>query len=79
MSGRKFIFIAIAACLAISLGAPVGRADAQREYQLKAAFIYNFVQFVDWPVGAFEDARSPIVLATVGEDPFQGALDRAIG
>lgn len=60
------------------LGAPIGRAEAPREYQLKAAFIYNFVQFVDWPSGAFPDRTAPFVLATVGDDPFQGALDRAV-
>jgi hypothetical protein len=51
---------------------------ASREYQLKAAFLYNFVQFVQWPAGMFADAKAPIVLATVGPDPFDGALDTAV-
>lgn len=79
MSGRRFILAVASACLAILLGARAVRAEAPREYQLKAAFIYNFLQFVDWPPGAFADRAAPIVVATVGDDPFQGALDKAIG
>ncbi len=50
-----------------------------REYQIKAAFIYNFVKFVDWP----EDSGS-IKVGVLGTDPFQGLLkelespDRAV-
>ena len=79
MIGRTTIFGLISACLILFLWAPrVCRADAPREYQLKAAFIYNFMQFVEWPASAFPDGRAPIVLATIGDDPFQGALDHAV-
>ncbi|HEX4055039.1 MAG TPA: YfiR family protein [Tepidisphaeraceae bacterium] len=55
------------------------RADAPTwEYQVKAAFIYNFTQFVEWPKSAFTDAKSPFVVATVGKDPFHGALEKAM-
>jgi len=56
----------------------LAHGEPSREYQLKAAFIYNFVQFVDWPKDAFADNKSPIVLAVVRDDPFAGALDRAV-
>jgi hypothetical protein len=52
------------------------RADAPtREYLVKAAFIYNFTQFVRWPDSAFASGNSPFVIATVGNDPFNGSLD----
>ena len=55
------------------------RADAPtREYQVKAAFIYNFTQFVQWPDAAFASKDSPFVVATIGADPFNGALDAAM-
>jgi preprotein translocase subunit Sec61beta len=76
MRRLRFIFVLIAWLAAL---APAARGEAPREYQLKAAFIYNFVQFVEWPAGTFADSRTPIVLATVGDDPFQGALDKAVG
>ena len=48
------------------------------EYQLKAAFIYNFAKFVDWPPDAFTDEKSPITLCVYGKDPFGSALDDAV-
>ncbi len=49
-----------------------------REYSVKAAFVYNFAQFVEWPATAFESPQSPIVIGVVGEDPFGGALEQVV-
>ncbi|HWR89288.1 MAG TPA: YfiR family protein [Dissulfurispiraceae bacterium] len=45
------------------------------EYRIKAAFLYNFAKFVEWPAGAFKDSRSPLVICILGRDPFGAALD----
>jgi hypothetical protein len=45
------------------------------EYEIKAAFIYNFIKFVEWPPEAFSDRDTPIILTIVGPDPFGDALD----
>lgn len=47
----------------------------EREYRLKAAFLYNFATFVDWPNDKFADASSPMVFCILGEDPFGASLD----
>ena len=62
--------------LALLLAAPAaGRADATAaEYDVKAAFLYNFTKFVDWPPSAFHDDRSSLRLCVLGEDPFGGSL-----
>jgi hypothetical protein len=52
--------------------------QAAREYEVKAAFLYNFAAFVEWPRTAFADADAPIVVCIVGADPFGGALDRML-
>lgn len=36
------------------------------EYSVKAAFIYNFAKFVEWPNGSFEDTTTPFDLCIVG-------------
>jgi hypothetical protein len=46
--------------------------------QLKAAFLYNFAKFVEWPPAAFGETNSPIVIGILGEDPIRGDLERAI-
>ena len=47
------------------------------EYQVKAAFLYNFVKFVEWPPDAI-DPSEPIVLCVLGKDRFGDALMRVI-
>jgi uncharacterized protein DUF4154 len=46
-----------------------------REYQVKAAFLFNFAQFVDWPSGAFPDESAPLAICVLGQDPFGSYLD----
>ena len=48
------------------------------EYQIKAAFIYNFARFVEWPTQAFSDATSPMVIGVLGENVFGDNLRQAI-
>jgi hypothetical protein len=54
------------------------QSNPSGEYQVKAAFLFHFAQFVDWPPEAFKDAASPLTYCTVGEDPFHGALDASL-
>lgn len=49
------------------------------EYLLKAAFLYNFARFVEWPYSAFSDIRSPLRLCILGEDPFGKAIETITG
>ena len=49
-----------------------------REYQLKAAFLYNFVKFVEWPAEDLADSDGIISLCVFGEDPFGPVLDKTI-
>jgi len=48
------------------------QAHAQEvpEYQLKAAFLYNFAKFIEWPQTAFKDSSAPFVIGILGDDPF---------
>jgi hypothetical protein len=54
------------------------QANPSSEYQVKAAFLFHFSQFVDWPPEAFQGAGSPLTYCTVGGDPFRGALDSSL-
>jgi hypothetical protein len=44
------------------------------EYRIKAVFLFNFIQFVEWPPSAFADDRAPLVICVFGRDPFGSAL-----
>jgi YfiR/HmsC-like len=55
------------------------QTDLSSEYQAKAAFLFHFAQFVEWPEETFRDAGSPLTYCTIGNDPFHGSLDVALG
>lgn len=48
------------------------------DFKVKAIFLFNFVQFVEWPEGTFEAADSPIVIGILGDDPFGAYLDETV-
>jgi YfiR/HmsC-like len=49
-----------------------------KEYQIKAAFLFNFAQFVNWPSAAFANTNAPFYIGVMGDDPFGGALDATV-
>jgi uncharacterized protein DUF4154 len=55
-----------------------GVANAQsgepNEYEVKAAFLFNFTKFVEWPDTSFSDPHAPILLGIIGDDPFGESL-----
>jgi hypothetical protein len=48
------------------------------EYQVKAAFLYNFAKFVEWPADAFARPDSPLQICVLGENPFGADLEAII-
>jgi hypothetical protein len=55
-----------------------GAQPQLEEYQVKAAFLYNFAKFVEWPPRDFKDAADPIAVCIAGETPIYGQLDSAV-
>ncbi len=49
-------------------------AEARTEYKVKAAFLYHFVQFAEWPDQAFSQKESQIQICNYGENSFDGLL-----
>jgi hypothetical protein len=49
-----------------------------KEYRIKAAFLFNFAHYVEWPPDAFKDANGPLTYCTIGDDPFEGVLDESL-
>lgn len=64
--------------LALCAGLASGENTTSREYQIKAAFLYNFAKFVEWPAHAFKEARPTMTLCVLGDDPFGTTLDQTV-
>jgi hypothetical protein len=68
----------LCALASVTLVARLASAQTAQEYEVKAAVLYNFARFVEWPEGSFRTPDDPIVLAVAGDDPFGAALERTI-
>jgi len=78
MSGRLVPFrnraYALFVCLLILSG--VAFPDRPSEYQVKAAYLYNFGKFVSWPADA--GVTSEFDVCVLGTDPFGPLLDATV-
>ncbi|MFZ0414563.1 MAG: YfiR family protein [Candidatus Acidiferrales bacterium] len=55
-----------------------GQINTTAEYKVKAAFLYNFAKFIEWPPQTFPGGNSPIILCVYGSDPFRGELEATV-
>lgn len=75
ISRGRIAAVVAATALFATASAAVPTTTIQEEYQLKAVFLFNFLQFVDWPATSFTDASSPFYVCVLGNDPFGHQLD----
>lgn len=48
------------------------------EHHVKAVFLFNFAQFVEWPAANTQDMRAPLIIGILGDDPFGSILDEIV-
>jgi len=48
--------------------------NAPTEYEVKAAYLFNFAKYLEWPADAFAGPQAPLTLCVLGRDPFGEAL-----
>ena len=78
----------VALCLALLAGLPTAQAQSQSQSQsqsppapaatesaVKAAYLFRFVSFVDWPAGAFKRRDEPVLIAVAGDDEVFADLE----
>jgi hypothetical protein len=58
----------------VVFGGRASAAETATEYELKAAFLFNFARFVEWPTAP----ESAFDICVIGEDPFGSVLDRTV-
>jgi hypothetical protein len=78
-SGKQITAWILVALAALS-GSPLALAQTKppSEYEVKAAFLFNFAKFIDWPPGTFESQRSSFAICILGKDPFGRSIDDAL-
>jgi hypothetical protein len=57
----------------------LGASDrALTEYEVKAAYVFYFAKFIDWPPAAFSSPNAPITIGVVGDDEFGNLLGNIV-
>ena len=68
--------VALIVCLLFcAAAAQVQHADEDR---VKAAYLYNFAKFVEWPAASFSGADSPTIICSVGDDRLAEVLQQTV-
>ena len=73
--------LALGAAIMLALASSAGSAAAQDrslEYAVKATYLYKFVPFIAWPIGAFAAPTSPFDICIVGENNFANLVANGI-
>src|SRR5688572_2983777 len=70
------MLICLLACLFVNMK-PL-QTETAPEYQVKAVFLFNFTQFIEWPATSFNSADSPLVIGILGKDPFGNFINETI-
>lgn len=76
LSRISLAIAAVAACLLASRTLAI--ATAHTEYEVKAAYLYNFGRFVEWPQNSAASHENEFTICVLGHDPFGPALDATI-
>ncbi len=71
------LLAAMMACMWVAAPAPAQSKSSSREYQIKAAMLYHFAQFTEWPDDAFK-GQDVFIIGVLGEDPFGTTLDEVL-
>jgi len=80
ISGGRLLrrLFAFGLAMVLSFCATSPAAAAPTDYQVKAVFLFNFAQFVEWPSNAFANENSDMVIGILGDDPFGAILDQTV-
>ena len=51
------------------------KTSQELEYKLKAAFLYNFIKFVDWPEEKDAGDKGKIIIGIIGKNDYKDAFE----
>jgi hypothetical protein len=72
------VLIALLLVMQCCTGAWAQAPAVARESAVKAAFLYKFAAFVEWPTGTFQRPDDPIVLGVAGNDAVAADLEQVV-
>jgi hypothetical protein len=74
---RRHLKLFVLALAAAAFAGPLAAQSSAIEYTIKAAYLFKFTPFIEWPTSAFPAPSSPFYVCVLGGDPFGASLDQA--
>lgn len=74
----RFLFPLLMTLFSLIWNPVTSRAETLEEYHDKAAFLYHFSNFVDWPASTFKATNGHLRICVMGKDPFGQSLDATL-
>ena len=71
LSAPHRALIAAVASATFTLSTPLAAPQSQAEDALKAAYLYNFTKFIEWPDSAFSGTSAPFTVCVFADDRFR--------
>jgi len=79
MTLKHMVALALNLTALTAAGLPAAAQEASHsEYQVKAAYLFNFAKFIEWPPKTFSAMESPLVIGVFGDNPFAGHLEKTL-
>ena len=69
----RHLILTLTLCLS-ALACKSAASSEPGEYEIKAACLFKFLKYVDWPPTAFKAKKSPLVIGILGDNPFGSTL-----
>lgn len=75
MGHAIYIHIAL---LILGATSPLSQKAIDRENKVKAEFLFNLAQFVEWPRAVLPESVSPLIIGILGDNPFGAYLEELV-
>ncbi len=76
--GLRLTAVAAMVCSSVHVEDASAQSARLTEHQVKAAFVYKFARFVQWPSQTFVDSADTLVIAVLGKDPIAAVLGKVV-
>jgi hypothetical protein len=73
------LVLAAAILTFLASGIALGQDLINREYKIKAAYLYNLGRYITWPSDAFPNEQAPFVIGVIEPDPVGPDLQKIAG
>jgi hypothetical protein len=78
MPRRRFVCMLLCIAAGVAAAAPASAQREAPEASVKAAFLYKFANYIEWPANAFAAPAAPLVIGVAGSDEVAAELERIV-